>query len=124
MHLFPNTDTVGAELSIGDLFRSKRGIHSLLINIYEDSLTVLTEAGRCYTVSREQLNVYSRLANVDIIAYRFDCVFGIGFVADLVKMYKSEAERKVLINQLSDIPDDVLQAALNARKLQKYSPKA
>lgn len=118
MKIYSNTDAVNADLRIGDLFKSKRGGHSILINIYETSFAILTEAGRCYTISREQINLYTRFANVDLRALRFDCVFDKEFVSEQVSKYYAEIGKRSMVAQLADIPAEVLEAALEARRNQ------
>lgn len=127
MKLYENQDVVGADLLIGDLLRSKRGFYSLLVCI-GDSLTVLTEAGCCCNISRDQANTGTRLANTDLSALRFDNVFNEEFVPGLVQAYHNETSKRDLVAQLAYIPAEVLEAALEARRNQNLihsrSPKA
>lgn len=117
MHIYVDQAVTDGELVVGDLLRSTRGIHSLVI-VASENIAVLTEAGKCYNMSYAQAANGVRLASVDLSALRFDCVFSDCFVADLVTNYKAEVERKALVAQLADIPADVLEAALEARRNQ------
>lgn len=117
MKLYENQDVVGADLLVGDLLRSKRGVHSLLVHI-GDNLTVLTEAGRCYNISRDQANTGTRLANMDLSKAQFASVFDPKFVPDVVSQFYAEVGKRSMIAQLADIPAEVLEAALEARRNQ------
>lgn len=117
MKLYPNQDVQGADLVPGDLLRSKRGVHSIIISVGEN-IALLTEAGRCYNISRDQAATGTRLGHIDLAGLRFDYVFSECFVSDLVKNYQAEITKRTLVEQLKDIPADVLEAALEARRNQ------
>lgn len=117
MKLYENQDVAGADLKAGDLLRSKRGVHSIIISIGEN-IALLTEAGRCYNISRDQAATGTRLAHTELGGLRFDLVFSECFVSDQVANYYAEVEKKSMIAQLADIPAEVLEAALEARRNQ------
>lgn len=114
MELYVNQNSEGSDLEVGDIIRSKRGIHSLVIAKGE-CLAVITEKGKFYTMSFEQGSTNKRLARTSISGLTVEYVFSESFVSALVANYNEELTKASVLAQLKDIPTEVLVAALAAR---------
>lgn len=114
MELYVNHSSEGSDLEVGDIIRSKRGIHSLVVAKGE-CLAVVTEKGKFYTMSFGQATTNKRLARISISGLTVEYVFNESFVSALVSNYYEELGRASVIDQLKDVPTEILAAALAAR---------